>query len=171
MRRRDMLFHRGVRWGGRRAFPALLLAAACTHAQAQTAGGDIAVTLTILSKSNCKFTTTPAAPALAFGSVHPGTTGAVTASLNATFECKGSAPAATFLVSAGNGLFFNGTRRMRHTNATSFLPYSVTLSPTTATAPKNTPVNLTVTATLAVPDFQDAIAGFYADTLVVSVTP
>ena len=170
MRRRDMLFHRGVPRGARRAFPALLLAA-CAHAQAQPAGGDIAVTLTILSKSNCKFTTTPASPALAFGAIHPGTAGAVTASLNATFECKGSAPAATFLVSAGNGLFFNGTRRMRHANTTSFLPYSVSLSPTTATVPKNTPVNLTVTATVAVPDFQDAIAGFYSDTLVVSVTP
>lgn len=166
-----MLYHRGCPWGARRALPALLLAAACAHAQAQPVGGDLAVTLTVLSKSNCKFTTTPAAPALAFGAIDPGTAGAVTASLNATFECKGSAPAATFLVSAGNGLFFNGTRRMRHTNTTSFLPYSVTLSPTTATVPKNTPVNLTVTATLAVPDFQDAIAGFYSDTLVVSVTP
>lgn len=166
-----MLYHRGYPWDARRGLPALLLAAACAHAQAQPAGGDLAVTLTILSKSNCKFTTTPASPALAFGAIDPGAAGAATASLNATFECKGSAPAATFLVSASNGLFFSGTRRMRHTNGTSFLPYSVALSPTTGTVPKNTPVNLTVTATVAVPDFQDAIAGSYFDTLVVSVTP
>lgn len=162
-------FHRTWRPRAPWALAALLLAGA--GAQAQTASGDIAITLTVLSKSNCKFTTLPAVRALAFGAIDPGATAAATATLNATFECKGSAPQATFLVTANNGLFFSGTRRMRHTDTTSFLPYSVALTPTTATVAKGTPVNLTITATVASTDFRDAIAGAYSDTLVVSVEP
>jgi spore coat protein U-like protein len=52
-----------------------------------------------------------------------------------------------------------------------FLPYFLALNPATGTVPKNTNQNLTITGTIRKSDFQDASAGTYADTVVLSILP
>lgn len=140
-------------------------------AQAHNASRAVAVTLTVVSKSNCKFTTLPVG-ALAFGPLDQTRTAPASVSLAAEFKCGGTAKQATFVVRASNGLHHDGvTRRMRDAAGVHYLPYDVSLTPTTATVAKNAPVPLTITALIAVPDFQDAFAGSYSDSITVSVDP
>ncbi len=148
---------------------ALLLACALAHAADST---TLSVTATVLSKSNCKFdTTTP--NTLAFGAIDPSSLTNASATRVWAFTCKGSAPTASFVVSAGNGLHYSGgTRQMQHGIApTAFLPYSVGVSPANGNATKNVQVNLTITGTVLPADFGNAIAGAYSDTVTVSLTP
>lgn len=147
---------------------ALLLAGGAAHAE--NVNSIVQLQLTVLSQSNCKFTTLPPTQ-LSFGLVDPSSTTAATAQISAVFECKGSAPTAVYAITADNGLYYSGSRRMRHTNATNYLPYSIALAPASGTVAKNTPVNLTITGTISVADFQNAIAGDYSDTVVVTVQP
>ena len=61
---------------------------------------------------------------------------------------------------------------MRHsTNFAEFLPYSLALSPTSGSAPKNVSQPLTATVTIPVASFQQAIVGTFADTVVITVSP
>lgn len=159
-----------VRGFARTLVPAALLLA-CMGAQGQSAGGTVSITMTVLSKSNCRFTTAPAT-SLPFGNIDPSSLAAASVSIAAEFKCGGSASEATFVVSASNGLYHNGaTRRMRHANTTHYLPYAISLTPTTGTVPKNTLVPLTITGSVAVTDFRDAIDGAYSDSITVSITP
>lgn len=147
----------------------LLFACALAHAAGSTV---LAVTASVLSKSNCKFdTTTP--NTLAFGAIDPSSLTAVTATRVWTFTCKGSAPTASFLVTATNGSHYSGgTRQMRHgTTLTAFLPYSVSVSPAAGNATKNVQVSLTITGTVLPADFGGAIAGAYSDTVTVTLSP
>jgi hypothetical protein len=61
---------------------------------------------------------------------------------------------------------------MRHTTITTeYLPYSLTLNPISGTVPKNTDQTLTITGTVKGVDYQDALAGSYSDTAVISIAP
>jgi spore coat protein U-like protein len=61
---------------------------------------------------------------------------------------------------------------MRHSTITSeYLPYSLTLDPTTGTVPKNTNQTLTITGKVKGVDYQDVAAGNYLDTVVISISP
>jgi hypothetical protein len=61
---------------------------------------------------------------------------------------------------------------MRHTTITTeYLPYSLTLNPTSGTVPKNTDQTLTITGKVKGVDYQDALAGSYSDTVVISIAP
>ncbi|AMV72846.1 hypothetical protein JCM30471_34830 [Desulfuromonas carbonis] len=134
----------------------------------------VAISATILSKSNCQFQTTNAA--LNFGTLDP--TNPVNKTVNAippvTYTCRGSAPVATFLISDDDGLYELGPNgnRMRHATAlTAFLPYSLSLSPATGSVAKNTTQTLTVTGTILGTDYQTAIAGSYSDQVTLTITP
>ena len=133
---------------------------------------SISVSATILSKNNCSFTV--AGPSvLAFGVIDPSTTSAVTASVSMTFRCTGSNPVATYFVSSDDGLYETGAGapRMRHATDTSqYLPYTLNL-PQSASVPRNVVQTLTITGTVAVAAFQNALAGAYADTVVMTMTP
>lgn len=130
------------------------------------------VSATILSKSNCQFTT--ASAALNFGSLDP--TNPVNKSVNVpiNFVCRGSAPVATFFISDDDGLYETGpnTKRMRHSaNLTAFLPYSITLNPVTGNADKNVNQILTITGTVLGADYRFATSGSYADVVTLTINP
>jgi len=132
----------------------------------------LSVTATVLSKSVCKFQTK--ASALAFGNLVPSSGANVTAVTTIGFVCNGSAPNATFLMTKNNGL--NGTgpgnNRMRHATLLSeFIPYSASLSPSSATVPKGVVQTLTVTGTVNALDYQNAAIGSYSDAVIITITP
>lgn len=154
----------------------LLLAAlllACAAGQGHAASGALAVSATVLSKNNCKFSSN-AASTLAYTNLDPSGTSAVVFSTTRTFECKGSSPNATFFISASDGSYASGAgaRRMRHATLTSeYLPYSLDLTPTTATVAKNTLQTLTMTVTITPSQFGNVVAGSYSDTVTLTLTP
>jgi len=151
-----------------------LLGLLATLAPSALAAGThtLAVSATVLSANNCRFTN--AGPtALSFAPIDPSSTSPVTATASMTFRCTGSSPIATYVVTSDDGIYETGpgAARMRHgTNFTQFLPYTLDL-PQTASVPRNTDQTLTVTGTIAVADFANAMAGAFADTVVMTMTP
>ena len=150
---------------------ALLLAAMGNFAQA---AGNLSMTVSavVLSKSNCKFN--PGATILSFSSIDPSSVSNATATMTRTFTCNGSAPLATFSISAGDGLYSTGpgARRMQHTTIpTEFMAYALSLSPASATVSKGTVQTLTVTGTIQPFEFQNVAAGAYQDTVVITLAP
>jgi spore coat protein U-like protein len=158
--------------------PAALVAAlavlACLALAVPAALGDtgaLAVTATVLSKSNCKFDTKTAA--LAFGALDPAVAADVNATASVGFVCRGSAPVAAFLFTDDDGQNPSGpgARRMRHAAAPEFLPYSLLLSPASGVIPKNAPGTLTISGAVRWADFRGSTAGAYTDSVVVSILP
>jgi spore coat protein U-like protein len=132
----------------------------------------VSVTATVLSKSQCKFNSKTSN--LNFGNLEPANPIDKTTSTSITFRCGGSAPNATFSITDDDGLYETGpnANRMRHTTITTeYLPYSLTLNPTSGTVPKNTDQTLTIAGTVKGVDYQDALSGSYSDTVVISIAP
>jgi spore coat protein U-like protein len=141
-----------------------VLASSATH--------TISVGATILSKNTCLFSN--AGPTvLAFGAIDPSSSVNKTATTTTTFKCTGPSALATYSITSDDGLYKTGANapRMRHAiNLTQFLPYSINL-PQSATVPKNTVQTLTIDGTVLVADFQNAIAGTYSDTVILTIAP
>lgn len=136
------------------------------------ASSVVSVSAVILSKSNCKFKANSAA--LDFGSLDPAAATDVITQATIDFVCNGSANPATYLIVDDDGLHETGTdaNRMQHaTNPAAFLPYSFSLSPTSGTVPKGADQTLTITGTVFGADYQTALAGSYADTVIVTINP
>lgn len=150
---------------------ALLLAGLAGSAQA-AGTGSLAVTAFVPSKSNCKFST--GAMTLNFGNINQSSGVNATGSATTTFTCNGSAPLASYSVSAGDGLYSTGpgARRMRNSSLpTEFMAYSISLSPASGSIGKGVPVTLTVAGTIQPFQFQNVAAGAYADTVVLTLAP
>ncbi|MEW6324139.1 MAG: spore coat protein U domain-containing protein [Nitrospirota bacterium] len=133
----------------------------------------INVRATVLSSSNCRFSP-PKLANIDFGIVDPLNPVNLTVSASLIVRCSGSSPLATFFISDDDGLYETGANanRMRHAiDATQFMPYSLSLTPDTATIPRNTDQTITITATLNGASYQNAIAGVYADTVTVNIVP
>ncbi len=145
------------------------LAAAGTVAFGDT--GTLAVTATVLSKSQCKFDTKTST--LNFGALDPAVATDVNATTSVDYVCRGSAPVAAFLFTDDNGQNPSGpgARRMRHATAAEFLPYVFAFSPASGTIPKNAPGTLTISGTVRWTDFRGSTAGAYTDSVVVSILP
>lgn len=132
----------------------------------------LSVTAAVLSKSICKFKS--ATSTLNFGALDPSSSVNVSSSATVIFVCNGSAPNATFFISEDYGLYKTGpgANRMRHaTVLTEFLPYSLTLNPTSATVPKGVNQTLTVSGTVTAANYQNALMGNFADTVIITLTP
>lgn len=132
----------------------------------------VSVTAIVLSKSQCRFNSNTAA--LNFANLDPVNPVDRTVDTSITFRCGGSAPNATFSITDDNGLYEagSGRNRMRHTTTfTEYLPYSLTLSPTSGTVPKNTDQTVAVTGTVRGVDYQSAAAGNYSDRVVITIEP
>lgn len=132
----------------------------------------LTVSATVLSKSNCKFNS--ASSTLNFGALNPANSVDVTANASIILVCRGSAPIATFFISDDDGLYETGpnANRMRHSTVlTEYLPYDLTLTPTTATIPKNVNQTLTLTGTVRAANYQSAYVGSYADTVIITIAP
>lgn len=140
---------------------------------AQAAGVNaLTVAATVLSKSKCKFNTANAT--LNFGALDPANTVDVTQFTSVLFVCNGSAPIATFAFTSDDGLYETGpgANRMRHSTVTTeYLPYAISLSPATGTAPKGVTQTLTITGQVNALDYRPALAGNYSDTVVISLNP
>ena len=131
------------------------------------------VSATVLSTSNCRFNA-PATATLAFGTIDPSGIANATATSSLVVRCGGSAANATFAITDDSGLYKTGPGgyRMRHAVTTSaFLGYSVGYSPQTATIPKNTDQTITVTGTITAAQYGNAIAGSFADTVTLTISP
>lgn len=155
----------------RQTLALLACALACT---AQAAGsGSLSVTAVVLSKSNCRFSGTSTAT-LNFNSISPAAVADAVATSALVIKCGGSAASATFAIAAGDGLFATGAGapRMRHlVTATEFLPYTLTLTPASATIPKNIDQTITITGRITPAQVAGAIAGTFNDTVAITLAP
>ncbi len=134
--------------------------------------GVVSVTATVISNSSCRFRSSSSS--LNFGNLDPANPSDVTTSTTVTFRCSSSDKFVTFFISDDDGLYEAGqdANRMRHIlTTTEFLPYSLTLSPTSGTIPKNTDETLTLTGTVRGADYQDALAGSFSDTVTLTIAP
>jgi spore coat protein U-like protein len=142
------------------------LRASTTHA--------IGVSAVVVSAGNCRFDT--AGPtALSFGAIDQASSANQTASVGIGFRCTGggASPTIAWSVTSDDGLYVSGPAapRMRHAvNPGAYLRYSLNM-PASGTSPKNSNQTLTVTGTITPADFQNAAAGAYADTVVLTIAP
>jgi spore coat protein U-like protein len=121
----------------------------------------------VLTKSNCKFSTTTGT--LPFGNIDTGGSTDATATASLSFRCNGSAPIATYLISDDDGLNAN---QMAHTTlAGTFLPYELSYTPTTGSVPRGDTLTLAITGTVNKDDYRVAVAGAYSDTVILSILP
>ena len=146
-----------------------LMVTSVAHA---SGSNTLGVTAAVLSKNKCKFNTANAT--LNFGALDPGSSTDATQSTSVQFVCNGSAPLATFALATNDGLYSTGpgAYRMRHASVTTeYLPYTLSLSPTTGTVPKGANQTLTIAGAVSALDFQPALAGNYSDTVVITLNP
>ncbi|MGV8942620.1 spore coat protein U domain-containing protein [Thermomonas sp.] len=133
---------------------------------------SVPVSATVLSKSNCKFRGAKSV-VLAFGNIDPASATAATASTGLVIRCAGSAGLASYALTLDDGLYGTGpgALRMKHASLNAFLPYSVSLNPASGNVAKNVDLDITVSGSVTPTDFQDAMIGVYADTLVITLNP
>jgi len=133
----------------------------------------VSVTATVISKGNC--TLRSHTSTLSFGSLDPVTPIDKSVSTTVIYRCQGQGNAPiTFAITDDDGLYETGPSapRMRHTTLlTEYLPYRLTLNPTSGTVPKTVEQTLTVTGTVRGVDYQDALAGTYSDSVVITIEP
>lgn len=157
-----------------------LAALALGTALAATAGLDaaaspthaVAVGAVVITKNKCQFTN-GGPTALSFGTIDPSSTANATATATIGFRCSGSSAIAIYNVTSDDGQHETGAGapRMRHaTNTGEFLKYAINV-PQSGSVPRNTNQVLTVTGTVLAADFQNALAGAYADSVVLSIAP
>jgi len=162
------------RWRAKAAAAAgLLWAAACTGAFAAEIGA-VSVSAVVVSKNNCKFSAKSWSINVTNDgtAIDPSLATTATGSFQATFSCNGASATVSYVLSANDGLQpSGGMRRMRHATLAEYLPYSLSISPASGSAPKASNVNVTVTASVVQADFQNAAAGTYSDTVVMTVAP
>ncbi len=158
-----------------KAIVIILIVAVCSLIMVNmscAAGNNLSVAATVVSKSNCRFTT--ATSTLAFGTLDPGNPSDKTVNTTTTFRCGGSAPTASFAITHDSGLYEAApdAPRMRHaTVTTEYLPYTITLNPSSGSVPKNTNQTLTITGTVKGNDYKGAYVGNFRDTVVLTITP
>lgn len=131
----------------------------------------ISITAIVLSKGNCRFNSSTAA--LNFGNLDPGDPVDKNATTTINFRCQANGNnLITFSISSDDGRYGTGpdSPRMRHLTQTSeYLPYTLTLSPTSGNVPKITDTPLTIAGTLRGVDYRDALSGDYSDRVVISI--
>ena len=135
----------------------------------------VSVSAIVLSKGNCTFNSSNVA--LSFGSLDPGDPTDQNRPATLTFTCRGNGNnAITFSITHDSGLYETGpdAPQMRTTTPTGgyeYLPYSLTLSPTSGSIPKNTDTSLAISGRVMGVDYQDAYPGNYSDTVTISINP
>ena len=150
----------------------LLLATIASSISFAAASINFTASAVVLSKNQCRFLSNNFT--LDFGNLDPTSGATVNASATVNFRCQGSDPVASYSISDDDGLHETGpnANRMQHAiNAAEYIPYSLTMSPLSGSAPKNVPQTLTVDGTINGPDYATALIGAYADTVVISILP
>lgn len=153
----------------RAALAALALASGVASAAGTHA---VAVSAAVLSNSNCRFAN--AGPStLAFGVIDPTSATPATVSIGIGIRCNGGPPMATYGIVSDDGLHETGpgNHRMRHaTVLTDYLPYTLNV-PASASIPRNTNQTFTLVGTVPVAAFENARAGNYTDSVVLTISP
>jgi spore coat protein U-like protein len=132
----------------------------------------ISVGAVILSKGNCRFTSSTAN--LSFGSLDPSNPIDKNVTTTVIFRCQANGNnLVTFSITDDDGRYRTGpgAPRMKHTTQTEYLPYSLTLNPSTGSVPKVTETPLTISGTVRGVDYENALPGDYSDGVVVSIEP
>lgn len=128
--------------------------------------GTVNINATVVG--TCKFTTNTANISV---TLDPSVGGTVTGSGSLAFWCTKNA---SYTVSDDDGLYETGANLNRVFNSTAneYIPYSFSYTPTSGTGngPQN-PITLSVTASFAQTDYQNASAGTYTDTVTITVNP
>jgi hypothetical protein len=135
--------------------------------------GTVTVAATILSNSNCRFSPPNATVALAFGLLDPLNPVDVTVTTSLLIRCGGSSANATYLITDDDGLHASaGVQRMQHAvTLAEYLPYAFSYAPASATIPRNTNTNITITGTVTGASYQNSLAGDYADSVTLTINP
>jgi hypothetical protein len=153
-------------------FRMLLALLLCAASSALAGGGHtLTVSAVVVSNNSCRFLT--AASTLNIGAIDPAGTAARSASTNIRIRCTGSGLFATWGISNNSGLYGLGSNALRMRHATvpgEYMAYSLTY-PTSGTAFWIIPQTITITATVAAADYQNARPGAYSDTVILSLLP
>ena len=151
-------------------FAVLLLSVAATALAADSA--IVSVGATVLSKNNCKFNG-PGSATLAFSNIDPSSNANATVAATLTIRCGGASDPVSYALSHDSGLYKTGVNlnRMKHATLNEYLPYALTLTPSSGTIAKNADQTITLSTTVAPASFQNAALGAYADTVVITLTP
>ncbi len=120
---------------------------------------SLTVSAVILSNNNCAFDTKNST--LDFGTL-------LTKSITIDFTCRGKDQDVSYLISNNDGLYGS---RLKHTTLNEYLPYTLSLSPTSGTTKKNTTLPLTISGEISGADYLNAFIGSYSDTVVLTITP
>ncbi|HWP13575.1 MAG TPA: spore coat protein U domain-containing protein, partial [Ramlibacter sp.] len=148
-----------------KALPAAILVCASGFAAAADTQ-NLTVSATV--SGVCKFSS--AAQTLSFGTVDPSAAGPIPGS-GAAVKYKCTKDTAATGVTAGNGLNFSGGSR-RMGNGTDFIAYTLTISGGTQTGTgfgTGQDKDLTVGGSIVATDYQNASAGAYTDTVVLTL--
>jgi spore coat protein U-like protein len=123
---------------------------------------------------NCRFNTagpTTLTIATGGGVIDPSAAGPATGSVGVTFRCT---TGTTSTITADDGLSSTGPGARRVKQGTSYMPYSLTL---TNAAQMGTghgagqDKTVTVDASIVAANYQNALAGAYSDTVVLTIAP
>lgn len=149
----------------------LVVVLTASHCLAETTG--LSVSATVISKNQCKFRN-PSSQTLAFGDLDPLNPVDVTRQATLQFVCNGSSPSVSYVVTDDDGqnAVAPNANRMQHLSSPgNYLPYTFSVSPTSGSGTKGVDITLTVVGTVKGSDYQTAIAGSYADQVVLTVQP
>ncbi len=126
----------------------------------------------VLSKNQCRFLSNNVT--LDFGNLDPTSGAPVNATTTVDFRCQGSTPIASYAISDDDGMHETGpnANRMQHAvNAAQYIPYALSMSPTSGNIPKNVTQTLTITGSINGADYAAAQIGAYTDLVVISILP
>jgi hypothetical protein len=147
-----------------------------SFSESEAAGSaPIGVSATILSNNNCKVRN-PQPSDLDFGLLDPAAPGPPNVTRNTILKirCQGKDPTVTFFASHDGGTNPLGPlNQMEHTGMPGvFLPYSLTLTPASATIPKGLEFDILVEGTVLGVDYFTAPVGPYLDpNVTLSINP
>lgn len=135
------------------------------------AASNVLVSATILSSNNCRFNPPNSKATLAFNNLDPTNPVPVTATTSLVYRCGGSAPIATFIITADDGQHFSGGSRRMVKGGTDNIPYQLTLIPQALTAPRSIDQTLTINGLIDGAGYQYATFGDYIDLVTLSINP
>jgi len=147
-----------------------LVAAGLVSGNALAASSTNTLNVTASVTGTCKFNS--AGPStLAFGAIDPSSATNATATTNVTYRCtKGT----TSSVTTDNGSNYSAPNKRMKDSGTNYLVYSTALVGGAQVGighGAGNDLTLTVNGTVAVADFQNAAAGSYTDTVVLTIAP
>jgi spore coat protein U-like protein len=134
------------------------------------AAGNAQLNVSASVDGTCKFS----APStnLAFGAIDPSSLSDATANAAITYKCTKGTPATG--VTGGNGVNWDGTNRRLSNGGTDYMKYALEFTNDKQTGTgfgSAQDKTLNIKGTILVTEFQNATAGAYTDTVVLTINP